>query len=269
MTAELLPPSTKDRAMLSYEIHGTHGPLVLMLHGLGSRGKDWVLQIEGLQNEIRLVTCDLRGHGDSPSLPGWPTIGDLAEDVIGLLEQIGERSAHVVGLSLGGGIALQMGVDYPQQVKSLTIVNAAATLRVPRNRLPSAFVRMALLLTGRRRKLGEWVAAGLFPGDDQQELRDVAAERIADNLSRNYLQAVFAVLRFDLRKQVHNISAPTLIVAGRLDRTVPLHAKVELAKSIPGARLEVIEDSGHATPLDAADEFNRILLEFLSEQAGD
>ncbi len=269
MTVNVHPSSTEQRTTLSYEIHGTQGPLVLMLHGLGSRGEDWVLQIEALQNEIRLVTCDLRGHGDSPSLPGWPTVGDFAEDVIGLLEQIGERSAHVVGLSLGGGVALQMGVDYPQQVKSLTIVNAAATLRVPRNRLPSAFMRMALLLTGRRRKLGEWVAAGLFPRDDQQELRDVAAERIADNLSRNYLQAVFAILRFDIRKQVHKISAPTLIVAGRLDRTVPLHAKVELANAIPGARLEVIEDSRHATPLDSADEFNRILLEFLSEQAGD
>ena len=125
------------------------------------------------------------------------------------------------------------------------------------------------MLTGRRRKLGEWVAAGLFPRDDQQELREVAAERIADNLSRNCLQAVLAILRFDLRKQVHQIVAPTLIVAGRLDRTVPLPAKVELAKAIPGARLEVIEDSRHATPLDAADDFNRILLEFLSEQEGD
>lgn len=267
MTVDVHPPPTDDRITLSYEIHGTRGPLVLMLHGLGSRGEDWVLQVEALQNELRLVTCDLRGHGDSPSPPGWPTVGDLAEDVISLLEYLGEPSAHVVGLSLGGGIALQMGVDYPQQVKSLTIVNAAATLRVPRNRLPSAFVRMALLLTGRRRKLGEWVAAGLFPRDDQQELREVAAERIADNLSRNYLQAVIAILRFDLRKQVHKISAPTLIVAGRLDRTVPLPAKIELARAIPGARLEIIEGSGHATPLDSSDEFNRILLEFLSEQA--
>ncbi len=266
MSATLHPPSTEDRTMLSYEIHGSHGPLVLMLHGLGSRGEDWVLQIEPLRNDYRVVTCDLRGHGSSPSPLGWPTLSDLAQDVIGLLEQVGERSAHVVGLSLGGGVALQMGVDHPEQVKSLTIVNAAATLRVPRNRLPSAFVRMVLLLTGRRRKLGEWVAAGLFPRDDQQELREVAAEQIAKNLSRNYLQAILAILRFDLRKQVGQIVVPTLVVAGKLDRTVPLRAKIELANAIPGARLEVIEGSGHATPLDSPDEFNRILQEFLSEQ---
>ncbi len=268
MTAELHPPSTKHRIALSHEIHGSHGPLVLMLHGLGSRGEDWVLQIEALQNEYRMVTCDLRGHGTSPSTPGWPTVSDLVEDVIGLLEQIGARSAHVVGLSLGGGVALQMGVDFPEQVESLTIVNAAATLRVPRNRLPSAFVRMVLLLTGRRRRLGEWVAAGLFPRDDQQELREVAAERIADNLSRNYLQAILAILRFDLRKQVGQIVAPTLVVAGELDTTVPMRPKIVLARTIPGARLEVIGGSGHATPLDSPDEFNRLLLEFLDEQSG-
>ncbi len=257
-----------DRVMLSHEIHGSHGPLVLMLHGLGSRGEDWVLQVPALQDEYRLVTCDLRGHGSSPTSPGWPTLSDLAEDVVGLLQQIGEPSAHVVGLSLGGGVALQMGVDHPQRVESLTIVNATAALRIPLSRLPSAVVRIALLLTGRRRRLGEWVAAGLFPRDDQQELREVAAERIAANLRRNYLQAINATLRFDLRNQVHWIVAPTLVVAGELDRTFSLRSKIALARAIPGARMEIIEGSGHATPLDAPDEFNRLLLEFLGDHAG-
>ncbi|MFQ5923328.1 MAG: alpha/beta fold hydrolase [Anaerolineales bacterium] len=266
MSVGLHPSTTERRITLSHEIHGSHGPLVLMLHGLGSRGEDWVLQIEPLQDEYRLVTPDLRGHGTSPSPSGWPTFRDLAADVSGLLLHLGERRAHVVGLSLGGGVALQMCVDFPEQVESLTIVNAAATLRVPFRRLPSAFVRLALLLTGRRRRLGEWVAASLFPREDQLQLREVAAERIAENLRLNYFKAITAVLRFDLRKQVHLIEAPTLVVAGKLDDTVPLRPKVALARAILGARLEVIEDSGHATPLDTPVEFNRILLEFLREQ---
>lgn len=262
-----LHPSTNERRItVSHEVHGSHGPLVLLLHGLGSRGEDWVFQIEALQGEYRVVTPDLRGHGDSPSAPGWPTLRDLAADVAGLLRQMGGRRSHVVGLSLGGGVALQMGLDFPDLVESLTIVNAAATLRVPFQRLPGAFGRMALLLSGRRRWLGEWVAAGLFPRDDQLQLREVAAERIAENLRRNYLKAIIAILRFDLRKQVHLIRAPTLVIAGELDDTMPLHPKEELTRAIPGARLKVIEDSGHATPLDAPDEFNQILLEFLREQ---
>jgi pimeloyl-ACP methyl ester carboxylesterase len=268
MTVQSKLPMPERQVRLSHEIRGSHGPFVVMLHGLGSRGADWVLQIEALQDDYQMVTADLRGHGTSPSTPGWPTVGDLAEDVAGLMQQIGAPRAHFVGLSLGGGVALQMAVDFPDQVASLTIVNAAATLRVPFRRLPSAFVRIALLLSGQRRRLGEWVAAGLFPRDDQQQLREVAAERIADNLRRNYLQAIIAILRFNLRRQVRQISAPTLVVAGTLDQTVPMRPKLELARSIPGARLEVIEGSGHGTPLDAPDEFNRLLLEFLSENAG-
>ena len=267
MTVEVDPSGIERQITLSHEIHGSGGPLVLMLHGLGSRGEDWVLQIEALQDEYRVVTPDLRGHGTSPSTSEWPTFNDLAVDVAELLQQIDEPRAHIVGLSLGGGVALQMGVDYPDQVESLTIVNAAATLRVPFRRLPSAIVRMALLLSGRRRQLGEWVAAGLFPREDQGELREVAAKRIAENLRRNYLQAIVAVLRFDLRKQAHLIEAPTLVVAGKLDDTVPMGSKVALARAIPGARLEVIEESGHATPLDSPVEFNRILKEFIREQS--
>lgn len=265
MTAVLQARSTESPVLLSHEIHGSHGPLVLMLHGLGSRGDDWVFQIEALQDEYRVLTLDLRGHGISPSAPGWPTLRDLAVDVAGLLQQMGERRAHVVGLSLGGGVALQIGVDFPDLVESLTIVNAAATLRVPFRRFPIAFMRLALLLTGRRRRLGEWVAVGLFPRADQLQLREVAAERIAENTRPNYLKAINAILRFDLRKEVRLIEVPTLVVAGRLDRTVPLRSKVALAQAVPGARLEVIENSGHATPLDAPVEFNRILLEFISE----
>ncbi len=265
MTAVLQARSTESPVLLSHEIHGSHGPLVLMLHGLGSRGEDWGFQIEALQDKYRVLTLDLRGHGFSPSTPGWPTLRDLAADVASLLQQIGEQRAHVVGLSLGGGVALQMSIDFPGQVESLTIVNAAATLRVPFRRFPSAFMRLALLLTGHRRRLGKRVAVGLFPGADQLQLREVAAERMAENTRLNYIKAILAILRFDMRKEVHLIEVPTLVVAGRLDRTVPLRSKVALAQAVPGARLEVIENSGHATPLDAPDEFNRILLEFISE----
>ena len=252
---------------LSYELHGTYGPLVVLLHGLGSRGVDWVFQIEALRGRYRVLTPDLRGHGNSPANAGWPTLSDMAMDVADLLQELGERTAHFVGLSLGGGVALQFGLDYPEFVESLTIVNAAASLRVPKDRLPHALVRVALLLTGQREKLGVWVAAGLFPRSDQSELRAEAAKRISENLRLNYLRAIIAILRFNIKDQVHRIQVPTLVVAGELDDTVPMGPKVELARSIQGSRLEIIVGSGHATPLDAPDEFNQLLLQFLRERA--
>ncbi len=251
---------------LSYELQGSVGPPLLLLHGLGSRGEDWIFQTQALRESYRVITPDLRGHGDSPAAEGWHTMHDYAADVVHLLQDIDIPKLHIVGLSLGGGVALQMGVEFPDMVESLTIVNAGATLRVPTRRLHSAAVRLALLATGQKERLGEWVAAGLFPRADQFELRAAAAERIASNARPNYFRAILAILRFDLRKRVHLIQAPTLVVAGDLDTTVPLESKVKLARAIPNARLEIIAGSGHATPLDAPIEFNRILLDFLGEQ---
>lgn len=251
--------------VLNYQRYGAGGPSVVLLHGLGSCGADWLLQVEALQPHYQVLTPDLRGHGDSPMPPGWPGVQELAGDVAELLDRLGLGVAHLVGLSLGGGVALDLAVRRPELVRSLTIVNASASLGGGLRRVPVSMVRLALLLAGPMPWLGAWVAQGLFPAADQQELRKLAQQRIARNSRMNYLKAVLAVLRFDLRKRIGQIRAPTLVVAGDRDRTIPLGAKRALAAAIPGARLELIQGSGHATPLDAPERFNRVLLAFLQD----
>ncbi len=114
------------------------------------------------------------------------------------------------------------------------------------------------------------MARGLFPLPGQRPVREAAAKRIASNPRGAYLRTVGAILRFDVRERLAEIRVPTLVVAGAGDRTVPLSAKREIARSIAGARLEVIEGSGHATPLDAPEAFNALLLGFLEDvETGD
>lgn len=240
-------------------------PLVVLLHGLGSRGEDWAFQIKALQSHYRVLTVDLRGHGETAMLPGLPTIADLAADVTHLLAALEAGAVDLVGLSLGGGVALQIAVDNPELVRSLTIVNAAATLRPGLRRLPSSLVRLALLFSGKSDALGWRVGQGLFPQDAQSELRSLVAKRLAEASRSDYLRAILAILRFNLKNRVHGIGVPTLVLAGEYDKTIPLRSKQALAAAIPGARLAVIEGSGHATPLDAPDQFNRLLLDFLAE----
>jgi pimeloyl-ACP methyl ester carboxylesterase len=239
--------------------------LVVLLHGLGSRGDDWIFQIEALRKSFRTLTIDLPGHGDSAEPPGWPTIADMAAEVVGLMGALDEGPSHFVGLSLGGAVSLQIAVDHPALVRSLTIVNSSATLGGGMRRIPKSLVRVGLLGIGRMQWLGRWVSRGLFPADDQQELRQVAATRIGSNSRRSYIKTISAVLRFDLRQQIPSIRAPALVIAGELDTTVPLRDKHWLARAIPNARLHVIPNSRHATPLDAHQALNRQLLEFLEE----
>jgi pimeloyl-ACP methyl ester carboxylesterase len=113
--------------------------------------------------------------------------------------------------------------------------------------------------------LGAWVARGLFPDDDQALLRREAARRIAGNPRRGYLQSVFAVTQFDVDARLGEIHAPTFVLAGTRDTTVPLRASRRLAAGIRGARLAVVEGAGHVASVDAASQVNTLLLEFLRD----
>ncbi len=251
---------------LHYGMHNPEGQsAVVLLHGLGSCGEDWPFQLPALAPSYRVLTPDLPGHGRSTLPPGWPTVQEYARSMIDLLDGVGERAAHFVGLSLGGAVALQCALDFPHRVRSLVLVNSFARLRSAGLGTARGLLRLALVLVGPMSWVGRWVAAGLFPQAEQAALRQAAAARLASNPRRAYLGAMYAAARFDACARLDAIACPTLIVAGESDRTVPMAAKRELAESIPGARLEVVAGSGHATPLDQPVAFNHLLTKFLAE----
>lgn len=263
-----MPYRDVNGVRLHYEEQGTSGSAVVLLHGLGSCGEDWFLQFPALADRYRVIAPDLRGHGRSSSTPGWPTVVDLARDVAMLIEGLQAGGAHVAGLSLGGAVGLELAADRPDLVRSLIAVNTFARLRQSGKGIGHGMVRLALLALAPMDRVGRWVADGLFPNEDQSLLRQAAAQRISTNPRGTYLRAIGAATRFDLRSRLPTIASPTLVVAGERDSTVPLAAKLELARSIPGARLEIVANSGHATPLDAPDAFNDLVLRFLAELDG-
>jgi 3-oxoadipate enol-lactonase len=261
-----MTPAARTPIALEYRLDRSpakDAAVVLLLHGLGSCGEDWALQRPALLPHFTVLAPDLRGQGDSPLPAGWPTIQDLAGDVLLLLDRLEIRSAHVVGLSLGGAVALQLAADEPARLRSLVAVNTFARLRATRGSRRRGIERMWLAATGRMDELGRRVADGLFPDDGQQAFRDAAAARLAGNRPLAYIKMLVAVSRFDLRARLGEIRAPTLVVAGENDTTVPLSCKLELAAHIPGARLARFAGSRHVTPLDRAGPFTARLLEFL------
>jgi 3-oxoadipate enol-lactonase len=242
----------------------TTEPPLLLLHGLGSCSEDWALQVAAFSSERIVITLDLPGHGRSHRLTGWPLIADYAAAALAPIEAEGIEQADVVGLSLGGLVALQLGLDYPGRVRSLTLVNSFARMRIPLAGTPRILGRILLLLGGPMSWLGRWVAGGLFPHPDQEALRQLAAERLAANSRRSYLQAALAVTRFDQRRVLGEIQLPVNVIAGEADRTVSLAAKQELVAKISGARMTTIPGSGHASPVDASGLFNQAVSDFLN-----
>ena len=171
--------------------------------------------------------------------------------------------AHIIGLSLGGTVALHLGLKAPALVRSLVLVNSFAHLRMNAKGFLHSLTRLTLLLMGRMRTLGDWVAGGLFPLPEQAAMRRMASDHIAQTPRKTYMQAVWALTRFDARDELDSIDVPTLVIAGEQDATVPLPCKLELAEGIPAAKLCVLPGSGHATPYDAHEAFNHALLGFL------
>jgi len=244
------------------------GPRVLLIHGLGSSAQDWVLQMPALRSQYRVAAVDLPGHGGVPLLDGWPTVADYAHLVASAIEAHAAAPAHVVGLSLGGAVALQLALDFPARVRSLSLINTFGRFRLTSGAWLRGAVRLGLVVAGRMDWLGSWVAAGLFPRPDQALLREATAARIAGNPRRGYLQSLWATARFDVGPRLREISRPTLVVAGTRDTTVPTKAGRGLAAAIPGARFCLLEGAGHVASVDAADDLNAVLLSFLRDVDG-
>lgn len=236
---------------------------VVLLHGLGSCWQDWGLQLPALWQRWWTLAVDLGGHGRSGPATSRLSIGAMAADLAATLRAYRVRTANLVGLSLGAAVGLQFGVDYPERTRSLILVNGFAHLGLMGGSRWTALGRLYFALTGQMDKLGNWVARSLFPEEGQGELRTMAARRVAANQQGSYLRAIWALARFDLRRRLAEVLAPSLVVAGLDDPIVPLAAKQRLAQGLPRAELATVPNSGHATPIDQADRFNELMLGFL------
>jgi 3-oxoadipate enol-lactonase len=260
-----MPSAALQEAPLHYTLRGRSAPAVVLLHGLGSSSSDWPEQHAALEARYRVVAVDLPGHGRSALPAGALTVESMARDVAGLLARLGEGPAHVLGLSLGACVALRLALAAPERVRSLTLVNPFARVQpAGPGDLARLALRMLLLGTAPMSAVAAHVARRLFPWPEQRALYDGAVTSLSATSRRAYFAAMHALAKFDARGQVAAIRHPTLIVAGDRDTSVPLAAKVALAAAIPRARLLVVPASGHATPHDQPEAFNRALLEFLA-----
>ena len=209
-----------------------------------------------------VICCDLRGHGDSAKAAGPYSMEMLTEDVSELISALGRGPMHVVGISLGGMIGLQLALDHPEQVRSLTVVNSApeVTIRTFEQRR-GLWLRMAILRILGMKRMGAFIAGKVFPEDDEIEFRELMAETWAKNDKRAYTAATKALIGWSVLARLDEISLPTLVITGTEAYSPSLVTEPLLAE-IAGVQIEVIEGARHAAPLQQPEEFNQILLDF-------
>jgi pimeloyl-ACP methyl ester carboxylesterase len=259
-----MPSIQLSGTRLAFQATGSGEPVVL-IHGLGSSGRDWEAQVAALARAFRVITVDLRGHGGSDRPKGPYSIAEFAGDVARLLASLAVDAAHVVGISMGGAVAFQLAVDHPQRVRSLVIVNSAPEMivRTLAQKLAIWQRRLIVRLFGLPR-LGALLAARLFP--DAAAPRAAFAQRFAGNSRHAYLASLNALVGWSVADRLDAILCPTLVVASDQDYT-PVALKEDYVARLRNARLVVIPDSRHAVPMERPEAFNRVLGDWFAQQA--
>jgi 3-oxoadipate enol-lactonase len=250
---------------IHYELHGTRGPVVLLIHGLGSSLRDWENQIAALATDYRVLTVDLRGHGQS-SRKGAITIANFAADLKALLAALDFSSAHFAGISMGASVAFQVAVDYPELVDGLLIINGGP--EGPSTDNPAHVAELAWRIQAVReqgmRGIGRSLAERLLPAPEQAADRASFVERWAQNDPEMYLASLAALTNWTTRDRLGSIRCPCAVISGDHDYT-PVAYKESYLRELPRAELVVIPDSGHMTTHDQPLALNLALLRSLHQ----
>ena len=240
------------------------GEVILLLHGLGSTKADWDLQMESFSRDFRIIAPDLRGHGNSSKPKDMEAYGIplCAEDMKLLLDDLGVSKCMVVGFSMGGAIAFQMAVKYKGLVSKLVIVNTAPDFNAL-GEMGEQMIkeRTELLKTQGMEAMAEKVALGMFPGEEQKDLRTEFYERARQNDLDAYYNSFITLMGWGIGEKVKDIDIPALVVASDLDYT-PIELKESYASKMKNARVEVIKNSRHGVTMDQPEQFNKALLNF-------
>jgi pimeloyl-ACP methyl ester carboxylesterase len=271
-----------------YEIHGKGEPL-LLIEGLGYSSWMWFKQIAAFSREYKVIVFDNRGVGNTDKPNVGYTVEMMADDAVGLLKALGLDSAHVLGVSMGGFIAQEMTLKYPDMVKSLVLVSTSFGGKdsMPRgSNLWNSFVKLWGLMPGALEFSGKGSAPmidsfglapekriryGLSLAFTPEYLKNHAEEvdRIVEwrlgNPQPSYAwkHQLMAGMNFDSSDRVYQIKVPTLVVTGSEDRIVPAESSKRLTERIPNSRLITLEGTGHLLFIEQAGEFNKIVLDFL------
>jgi pimeloyl-ACP methyl ester carboxylesterase len=250
-----MPAAQLNGITINYEDHGSGYPVALM-HGYGSSSRMWQGQNDALSSRYRLITWDMRGHGqtDSPEQQEAYSEAATVEDLRQLLGHLGIAKAVIGGLSLGGYMSLAFYLAHPEMVQALVPCDTGPGYRNDQAR--EGWNQTAF------RRAEAFEEKGL---DALGRGAEVQAARSAHRSAAGLAKAARGMLaQFDSRviESLEHIKVPTLLIVGEND-TPFLNAMDYMEKKIPGARKVVIPNAGHSANIDQPEVFNTALAEFL------
>jgi proline-specific peptidase len=264
---------------ICYEIFGKGDPIIL-IHGFGSRKEGFKCQIPDLSQFLKVIIFDNRGAGKSERVDKPYTMETLVDDIRSLLDFLNIKKTHVLGLSMGGLIAQQFVLQFPEYVDKLVLVNTVngspdnVGLEIlKKNRLEQLELvkidpekaywdnthiwfyykyRKEIKENPKKKFFGIWSA--------EDEIRESTIDMPRP---RDIELQIKAMKGFNTLERLHEIKSPSLLLAASHDKACPKNVMEEMHKRIPNSVFRVIEKAGHESPKTRASEVNKIIIDFL------
>jgi pimeloyl-ACP methyl ester carboxylesterase len=255
-----MPYASTHGVRIYYEIAGEGFPMVLV-HANPFDHRLWMYQAAHFSTFFRVITVDIRGYGRSDKPVTETSVALMAEDIVGVLRQEGISQAVVGGISVGGNLTLQIGLDHPELCTALIVVGCSSG--------PSAH----------QARTEGYMTQGIH-GYRAQHLRNLVSKEFAATKLGQYLLGLFtdtdpwlkpealreifnALERKNLTSRLPELKMPVLVVHGEFDNA--LTRGLEMSKKIHGAEHRTIAGAGHACCLEQPAAFDQVVLEFLKK----
>lgn len=263
-----MPHQTVNGIRIYYEEQGKGEPLIF-INGLAFPMDLWFAQIEELSRDFRVIALDNRGVGQSDKPEGDYSIAQMASDAAGLLQALGIEKAHIAGLSMGGFIAQEIALTYPSMVNRLVLIatglggEKALALGRP------FWEKMASAIAGKTPDQIYLIDMTMMAAQGFAEKHPDVIEKSAALRLKNiqpleaFLRQMGACNAFDNNARAHLIRKPALIILGKDDPIFPIQLAEDFQKALPGARMIIYENCGHAVMLEHAARLSKDIREFL------
>ncbi|HEY3116908.1 MAG TPA: alpha/beta fold hydrolase [Chloroflexota bacterium] len=254
---------------LHYNEAGT-GPAVVMVHGGGPGASGWSnfqRNIGSFAEHHRTLLVDMPQFGQSDSVVVTePRSQHTARAICALLDKLGIEKASLVGNSMGGGASINFAIDYPNRIDKLVVMGSSGAGQSLFAPMPTEGIKVLNQVFNDPTADGMRRLINLMVYDSSFLTEELLQDRLQAALNPGHLEArkKSGNAQRDLGAELGKITAPTLILWGRDDRVVPMDTGLRLLAGLPGSQMHIFGHCGHWVQFEHADEFNRLVLDFLA-----
>ncbi|HEY1831413.1 MAG TPA: 3-oxoadipate enol-lactonase [Acidimicrobiales bacterium] len=258
-----MPTVDVNGLAMQYRLDGrAHGPLLVLSNSLGLTMDMWEPQLPAFTTHFRVLRHEHRGHGGGHAPAGPYSISDLGSDLLGLLDTLGEPRASVVGLSLGGMVAMWAAAHDPDRIDRLALCCTAPVLPPA-----DAWIERAALVRDQGTSvlldtlLARWFTQATLPA--RPEIAATVQAMLAAADPECYASCCEAISVMDQRSHLAAITAPTLVLAGSDDPVVPPASALDTQRAITGSTLVVLPQASHLANVEQPQAFTDAVLSHL------